>query len=98
MRSRVLAGALLALAFSTACKEEGSVKVHRLTFKGVKEVDEGRLKTALSTRQSSIIPWGRKYYFDRSRFDADLKRIQAFYADRGYPDARVVGFDVKLNN
>jgi len=40
MRSRVLACALLALAFSTACKEEGSVKVHRLTFKGVKEVDE----------------------------------------------------------
>ncbi len=98
MRSRVLACALLALAFSTACKEEGSVKVHRLTFKGVKEVDEGRLKTALATRQSSIIPWGRKYYFDRSRFDADLKRIQAFYADRGYPDARVVGFDVKLND
>src|SRR5262249_13471987 len=30
-------------------------------------------------------------------FDADLKRIQAFYADRGFPDARVTGFDVKLN-
>jgi hypothetical protein len=27
MRSRVLACALLALAFSAACKEEGSVKV-----------------------------------------------------------------------
>ena len=35
--------------------------------------------------------------FDRARFDADLKRIQAFYADRGYPDARVTGFDAKLN-
>ena len=41
---------------------------------------------------------GPKTYFDRSRFDADLKRIQAFYADRGYPDARVTGFDVKLND
>jgi outer membrane protein insertion porin family/translocation and assembly module TamA len=98
MRSRLLACALLALAFSAACKEEGSVTVHRLTFKGVKEVDEGKLKNALATRQSSIIPWGRKYSFDRSRFDADLKRIQAFYADRGYPDARVVGFDTKLND
>ena len=39
-----------------------------------------------------------KTYFDRSRFDADLQRIQAFYADRGYPDARVTGFDVKLNH
>src|SRR4029077_16959738 len=41
---------------------------------------------------------GKKNYFDRSRFDADLKRIQAFYADRGYPDARVTGFDIKLND
>jgi len=98
MRSRILACALLALAFSAACKEEGSVTVHRLTFKGVKSVDEGRLKSSLATKQSSIIPWGRKYYFDRSRFDADLKRIQAFFADRGYPDARVTGFDVKLND
>ena len=43
-------------------------------------------------------PLGQEDYFDRSRFDADLKRIQAFYADRGYPDARVTGFDVKLND
>src|SRR4029450_1715759 len=61
-------------------------------------VDEGRLRAALATRQSSKIPWGKKAYFDRSRFDADLKRIQAFYADRGYPDARVTGFDVKLSD
>ena len=27
-----------------------------------------------------------------------MKRLQAFYADRGYPDARVTGFDVKLND
>jgi outer membrane protein assembly complex protein YaeT len=26
-----------------------------------------------------------------------LKRVEAFYADRGYPDARVTTFDVKLN-
>jgi outer membrane protein insertion porin family/translocation and assembly module TamA len=98
MRVFLCAFALLAIAFSAACKDEGTVKVHRLSFKGVKAVDEGRLKSALATKQSSIIPWGRKYYFDRSRFDADLKRIQAFYADRGYPDARVTGFDVKLND
>ena len=27
-----------------------------------------------------------------------MKRIKAFYSDRGYPDARVTGFDVKLND
>jgi outer membrane protein assembly complex protein YaeT len=91
--------ALTTLTVATAgCKEQGTIKVRSLKFEGVNAVDDGRLKTALATRQSSKIPWGRKAYFDRSRFDADLKRIQAFYADRGYPDARVTGFDVKLND
>jgi len=86
--------ALLFLAVATsACKEEGTIKVHSLTFNGVKAVDESRLKDALATKQSSKLPWGKKTYFDRSRFDVDLKRIQAFYSDRGYPDARVTDFD-----
>jgi outer membrane protein assembly complex protein YaeT len=99
MRLSCCACALVALAISTAaCNEEGTVKVHKLTFNGVKAVDTGRLKAALATHESAWIPWGKKAYFDRSRFDADLKRILAFYSDRGYPDARVTGFDVKLND
>ena len=99
MRVSLCAAGLLAAALaSSACQEEGTIAVHSLKFEGVKAVDAGRLKGALATKQSSKIPWGRKAYFDRSRFDADLKRIQAFYADRGYPDARVTGFDVKLND
>ena len=97
MRGSVLV-LIIAAAFASACKEEGTIKVHSLKFNGVKAVDAGRLRDALATRQSSKIPWGKKTYFDRSRFDADLKRIQAFYSDRGYPDARVTGFDVKLND
>jgi outer membrane protein assembly factor BamA len=83
---------------AAACKEEGTIKVHSLKFNGVKAVDVGRLKDALATKSSSWIPFSKKKYFDRARFDADLKRIQAFYGDRGYPDARVTGFDVKLND
>ena len=93
---------LLSLALvagaSAACKDEGTIQVHSLKFRGVKAVDESRLKNALATKESSWIPWGKKHFFDRSRFDADLKRMKAFYADRGYPDARVTGFDVKLND
>ncbi len=88
---------LIALA-SGACQEEGSVLVHSLRFDGVTAVDEALLRSVLATRQGSKLPWGRKRTFTRARFDADLKRIQAFYADRGYPDARVTGFDVKLND
>jgi len=98
MRLPIFALALAVLALCAGCKDGGTVRVHSLSFKGVSAVDESRLKDALATRQSSIIPWGKKYFFDRSRFDADLKRIQAFYADRGFPDARVTGFDVKLND
>jgi outer membrane protein assembly complex protein YaeT len=98
MRLTIVALSLVVLAAAAACKEGGTIKVHSLSFKGVKAVDASRLKDALATRQSSKIPWGKKYFFDRSRFDADLKRVQAFYADRGFPDARVTGFDVKLND
>ena len=83
---------------AAACREEGTVQVKKLEFSGVQAVEEARLRGALATRQSSRLPWGRKYYFDRGRFDADLKRIEAFYADRGFPDARVTGFDVQLND
>src|SRR5579872_7470401 len=98
MRRRVSCVVLATLLGACGgCKQEGSIRVHRLTFTGVKAVSESDLKNALATKQSSILPWGKKAYFDRTRFDTDLKRVQAFYADRGYPDARVTGFDVKLN-
>src|SRR5258705_500827 len=99
MRRSVFGIVLTGLLVSAAgCKEVGTVLVHSLDFKGVQAVDPARLRAALATRQSDRLPWGKKAFFDRSRFDADLKRIQAFYADRGYPDARVSGFDVKLND
>ena len=97
MRRRLRWGVLAVLVALTACKEEGSITVHSIAFKGVHSVSVSALKNALATRASSKLPWGKKNYFDRSRFDEDLKRIQAFYADRGFPDARVTGFNVDLN-
>jgi outer membrane protein insertion porin family len=90
----------------SACKSDGTVTVHSVTFNGVHAVDPVLLKAALATREDTKVPilnwrlpWSKQRNdFDQGRFDADLKRIQAFYADRGYPDARVVGSDVKLNS
>ena len=99
MRSRLSLFVLAILVILTAgCKENGTIEVRSITFNGVKAVDQTRLKNALATRESAKLPWGKKRFFDRSRFDTDLKRIQAFYADRGYPDARVSSFDVKLSS
>lgn len=85
------------LVAATGCKEEGGVKVSSFTFNGTKAVTPVQLKSVLATTASSRLPWGQKHYFSRDQFDADLKRIVAFYKDRGYPDARITSFDAKLN-
>ena len=96
-RTLPLAILSLALIFAAACKEEGGVKVSRFTFNGNQAVPSDQLKRVLATQASSRLPWGQKRYFSREQFEADLKRIVAFYTDRGYPDARVTSFDVKLS-
>ena len=98
-RVRALCLVALMSVFATGCKEEqGGVKVADLSFTGVKAVSTKQLKSILATAESSKLPWGPKHYFGREQFEADLKRIEAFYADRGYPDARVKSFDARLND
>lgn len=80
-----------------AADDEPRIEVASLKFEGVQSVDAGALRGALATRVSSRWPWGKKALFDRSRFQADLERIRAFYVDRGFPDARVTSFDVRFN-
>ena len=98
VRSRVLLLVLLIAALAGACREEGDIQISSLTFEGVERVDKAALFSALQTRRGSRVPWGRKRFFDRRAFEADLKRIEAFYGDRGFPDARVTSFDAKLND
>ncbi|HEV3485544.1 MAG TPA: BamA/TamA family outer membrane protein, partial [Vicinamibacterales bacterium] len=94
---------MCALLFVTAlaaagCKEEGAIKVSSLKFNGTKAVSEKQIKSVLATAASSKLPWGTKRFFSREQFEADLKRITAFYKDRGFPDARVTSFDVQLSD
>ncbi|MEO5896732.1 MAG: BamA/TamA family outer membrane protein [Vicinamibacterales bacterium] len=93
---RAVALCLLLLG-AVACKEGGGVKVSSFKFTGNQAVTTAQLKSVLSTSASSKLPWGAKRYFSREQFEADLKRIVAFYRDRGYPDARVASFDARLN-
>jgi outer membrane protein insertion porin family/translocation and assembly module TamA len=98
VRPRVLFFILLMAVGAAGCHEDGDIQISSLEFKGVERVDKDALADALQTRRGSRLPWGRKRFFDRSAFEADLKRIVAFYRDRGFPDARVTSFDVKLND
>ena len=83
---------------AAGCKEEGGVKVKSLKFEGMQAVEPGQLKSVLATGASSRLPWGERRYFSREGFEADMKRIVAFYRDRGFPDARVASFDVDLSD
>src|SRR6476469_6232971 len=89
---------LLVAVCVTGCRQQGDITIKSLTFNGVEQVDKKALVNALATKQGSRLPWGRKSYFDRRAFEADLQRIHAFYLDRGFPDARVRSFDVQLND
>ena len=97
-RLAVCVALLVAALVGAACKEEGAIKVTSLKFNGTKAVTERQLKSVLATAASAKLPWGTKRYFRREQFEADIKRIVAFYRDRGFPDARVTSFDVKLSS
>jgi len=89
----------LALLTLTACKEEQTgVVVKELSFSGNKAITTGQLRSVLATAVSGKLPWLPREYFSREEFDADLKRIEAFYRDRGFPNARVKSFDVRLSD
>ena len=50
------------------------IKVTSFKIEGADKLGAGRVKAVLGTKASSWIPWGRKRYFDRAVFDADLRR------------------------
>ena len=65
-------------------------EVIEFDIRGVHAVDESALRKSLQTRATSWLPWARRRYFDAKAFQQDLKRIEDFYAEHGYPHARVL--------
>ena len=98
MMRRLLATVVLIAMTAAGCRETGDVQVTSIKFTGATAVQADELKGILATQESGFLPWSRKRFFDRPEFDRDVKRIEAFYADRGYPRAKVVGVDVALND
>jgi outer membrane protein assembly complex protein YaeT len=99
-RRGLAAGAALLLTAlaASACRETGDVQVTSISFRGTSAVKDEELKGIISTQESGFLPWSRKRFFDRPEFDRDVKRIEAYYADRGYPNAKVVGVEAALND
>jgi outer membrane protein assembly complex protein YaeT len=95
---RWLAAVALAAAASSACHDEGDIRVESLKFEGNRAFKSSRLSEVVVTRATGRMPWARPRFFNRAVFEEDQDRLQAFYRDRGYPDARVTSVDVSFND
>ncbi len=93
LRLRPLAAAALAMSLGAGCVHgRGTAQeplVEAVQFHGVKSVDEDDLADVLATRAPASRGGLQQFVKDRQRFEpdalpADVKRIQAFYRDRGY--------------
>lgn len=76
-------------------RDPGRPELDSLTFVGVVSIDQDALAGSLGTRPSPWLPWKERRYFDPAAFELDLQRIVAHYADQGFPDARIVSYDVR---
>jgi len=74
----------------------GRVRVTRVDFTGVSPSILPALRTTLSTRASSRWPWGRKTYFSNARLADDLRRIETWYAEHGFANAKIDTYDVDV--
>lgn len=88
---------LISLLAAAACRDDQPVRVRSLDFRGVSAVDEAALRAVLATRAGSWIPFTKKPPFNTDEFQKDVQRLRAFYAERGYPDARVTDVDVQFD-
>lgn len=89
--------ALLMVLCASACKDGEGVVVRRVAFEGVRQVREADLRLAVTTTGTSRLPWSQKTYFSKQDFSEDLKRLESFYASRGFPEARVTSFRTVYN-
>ncbi len=63
--------------------------VRDLIIDGSHAFSAGAIRAKLATQSTGWWPFARKQWFDPAALDLDVRRIAAFYADRGYFDARV---------
>ena len=87
---------LLAIVVPAEAQDD-LVRVKSFTIDGTRAIPASRLKAVLQTKASGRFFWGRARYFDRRSFETDLRRIEAYYIDHGYPDARIESFDAALD-
>jgi outer membrane protein insertion porin family len=79
------------------------VRVERVKFKGNESVPARKLQEAILTQGKAwyhrfFLFWKKGQLFDEDIFLADLLRLERFYRQEGYLEARVENYDLKFND
>ena len=77
---------------------EGEVThVQRIRFVGNQVFSDSRLRSEISSRESSFSSWlSDSDVFDQKRFGADAQMLQRFYMNNGYLDFRIESSQVNM--
>lgn len=77
------------------------VRVEDLKFKGNKQVSSGKLQKAIRTQANPwyrfFIFWKKSKIYDEDIFLSDLLRVEKFYHQEGYLEAKVRDFELEYN-
>jgi outer membrane protein insertion porin family len=73
-------------------EESRKLIINSITFSGNKVVEDRPLLRIIQTKERGY--WFNLGYFQESEFELDKDRIETYYADRGYVDARVIKTDL----
>jgi outer membrane protein insertion porin family/translocation and assembly module TamA len=94
-RATWLAAACLGCLLA-GCRLE-PIRVESFELEGVERIDEDALRQVLATRDPGWLPFAPRPPFSQEAFERDLRRIEAYYHDHGFPDARVLESDVRFD-
>ena len=96
---------LALLAALAGCRPTAAVRpgateyrLASVTIEGARTFDEKEILAALSTQRDRWSPFEPVSRYNRYDAATDESRIETFYAERGYFDARVVGFEATLDD
>jgi translocation and assembly module TamA len=64
--------------------------IRELRIEGARQVSETEIRQKILTAPTSKLPFTRKRTFDRNVWKTDLRRIERYYQERGFYQARVV--------
>jgi translocation and assembly module TamA len=95
-RSAAILALACALGASGCLRARGTPEepiVVELRLDGVHAVDQDALREKLATQASGRWAWNEPQRLDPDALAADTRRIEAYYRERGYYEARVLGVD-----